>query len=69
MRVATDTLLSFRISTYFAEIGARVGPPTAAELVRMKLTKAEGSMHRIARLKLPLEFPKQRKIPMAGKRR
>jgi len=35
----------------------------------MKLTKAEGSMHRIARLKLPLEFPKQRKIPMAGKRR
>lgn len=43
---------------YFREIGAKVGQYTDAEQKKKKMTKAEASQHRIARLKLPLDFPK-----------
>lgn len=41
---------------YFKEIGAQVGPPTESEMKRMKCGKKDV----IARLRLPLEFPKMR---------
>lgn len=33
-------------------------PPTAADLVQFKLNKSEAINHNIAKLKLPLKFPK-----------
>ncbi|KAI4116385.1 MAG: hypothetical protein LQ338_007723, partial [Usnochroma carphineum] len=42
--------------SYFREIGCQVGPPTEAEMKRMGLRKKDA----VARLKLPLSFPKMR---------
>jgi len=49
-----------RMTQYFQEIGCRVAAPTATERVKFKIDAKEKSMHRIAKLKLPLEFPKTR---------
>ncbi|KAF1915415.1 RNA polymerase I associated factor, A49-like protein [Ampelomyces quisqualis] len=46
------------IQAYFAELGCRVGPPTVTDLTKWKLSKAEANNHYIAKLKLPLKFPK-----------
>ncbi|KAI4945812.1 hypothetical protein J4E91_007726 [Alternaria rosae] len=46
------------IKQYFAELGCKLNAPTQADLARMKLTKAETANHFIAKLKLPLTFPK-----------
>ncbi|KAH7074603.1 DNA-directed RNA polymeras-like protein I 49 kDa polypeptide [Paraphoma chrysanthemicola] len=46
------------IKAYFQELGCRVNNPTATELAKYKLTKAESINHSIAKLKLPLQFPK-----------
>lgn len=55
---------------YFLELGARVRTLKEAERTRQGLNKALGSSHRIAELKLPLEFPKARVVPsVAGRRR
>jgi DNA-directed RNA polymerase I subunit RPA49 len=51
-------LMLHRIKQYFAELGCKLNPPTQAELTRMKLTRAESTNHTIAKLKLPLSFPK-----------
>ncbi|MCJ1383412.1 DNA-directed RNA polymerase I subunit rpa49 [Xylographa soralifera] len=52
-----------QIVQYFQEIGCRVANPTETEQKKMKLTtKAESSSHKIAKLRLPLEFPKMRTI-------
>lgn len=51
------------MAKYFKEIGARVTNMSETERSRKQYTKAEASMHKIARLKLPLEFPKQRLVP------
>ena len=56
------------IQKYFHELGCAVAPPTETERAKMKITKAQGVGHRIARLRLPLVFPKMR-IPMARKKR
>ncbi|KAI9679058.1 MAG: DNA-directed RNA polymerase I subunit rpa49 [Trizodia sp. TS-e1964] len=48
------------MSKYFAEIGCKVVAISDAEKSRRHMTKAEALAHRMARLKLPLEFPKQR---------
>lgn len=53
-----------QIAQYFHEIGCRVGAPTEAERQKMKITKAEAASHRMARLRLPLDFPRQRNIPL-----
>jgi DNA-directed RNA polymerase I subunit RPA49 len=47
-----------RIRAYFAELGCKVTIPTMADLTKWKLTKAEANNHYIAKLKLPLSFPK-----------
>lgn len=49
---------------YFKEVGAKVVLLTERQREDQKLTKEEASMHRIAKLELPLQFPKERKIPM-----
>ena len=50
---------------YYRELGCKVGPPTEKEQQQFKIKKAEASVRRIAKLKLPLEFPKAR----AGRRK
>ncbi|MCJ1485002.1 DNA-directed RNA polymerase I subunit rpa49 [Schaereria dolodes] len=52
---------------YFQELGCKVTAPTESERTKLKVSKAESSGHKIARLKLPLEFPKNR--TMANKKR
>ncbi|KAL9052255.1 MAG: hypothetical protein Q9162_005512 [Coniocarpon cinnabarinum] len=51
------------MNKYFAEVGAKVKPPTEEQKRRKKLSKAEAGAHGIATLKIPLEFPKARTIP------
>ncbi|RAR14300.1 RNA polymerase I associated factor, A49-like protein [Stemphylium lycopersici] len=46
------------IKQYFAELGCKLAAPTQTDLTNMKLTKAESANHFIAKLKLPLTFPK-----------
>jgi len=53
------------IATYYHEIGVKVTPMPEGERNKQRLSKAEASMHRMAKLTLPLEFAK----PKAGKRR
>lgn len=48
------------LSQYFMELGARVYKVTEAERGRRNLTKAQAAATRIARLHIPLEFPKVR---------
>lgn len=52
---------------YFRELGASVAGPTERERERLKIGKLEAGLHFIAKLKLPLEFPRQRIV--AAKRR
>jgi DNA-directed RNA polymerase I subunit RPA49 len=47
------------ILQYFRELGCRVDKPRETEFAKWGIkTKAEGAAQRIARLRLPLEFPK-----------
>ncbi|ORY16185.1 DNA-directed RNA polymeras-like protein I 49 kDa polypeptide [Clohesyomyces aquaticus] len=46
------------IRQYFQEIGCKVNPPTETERQNLKVTKAEGVNHQIAKLKVPLIFPR-----------
>ena len=56
------------ISKYYAELGCTVALPTEAERVATNLKKVEAGMHRLAKLRLPLVFPKIR-VPAARKKR
>lgn len=49
-----------QVRKYYAEIGCKVGPPTQAERTKMGIGNTEAKAHLVARLKLPLEFPKAR---------
>ncbi|KAL8947583.1 MAG: hypothetical protein Q9222_006151 [Ikaeria aurantiellina] len=55
------------IGKYFREIGARVAAMTESEGTKLGLSKAEAKARVVARLKIPLEFPKMRVVK--GKRR
>ncbi|KAF2273762.1 DNA-directed RNA polymeras-like protein I 49 kDa polypeptide [Westerdykella ornata] len=46
------------IKQYFHEIGCKVTKPTEAEREKLKISKAEATMHWMATLKIPLNFPK-----------
>ncbi|KAL6703117.1 DNA-directed RNA polymerase I subunit rpa49 [Coniothyrium glycines] len=46
------------IKQYFAELGCRISPPTQSDQAKWKLSKAEAANHNIAKLKLPLSFPR-----------
>lgn len=56
-----------QIAQYFNELGCKVGAPTEIERARMgkNVSKAQAAAMRMAKLKLPLEFPKAR----AGRRK
>ena len=54
----TDNL---RMVTLAKELGARVGAVTEKERTRMGWTKAEAGDRKVARLRLPLEFPTVRR--------
>ncbi len=56
------------IQKYFLELGCAVAPPTETEMVKLKIIKTEKVGHRIAKLRLPLVFPKMR-VPMSGKKK
>lgn len=56
------------VQTYFQELGCGVDRPTEIERGKLKITRVEGAGHRIARLRLPLVFPKMR-VPKAGKKK
>ncbi|CAD6563762.1 MAG: DNA-directed RNA polymerase I subunit rpa49 [Alectoria sarmentosa] len=56
------------VQKYFQELGCAIALPTEIERGKLKMTKAERVGHRIARLRLPLVFPKMR-VPMAGKKK
>lgn len=56
------------MTAYFHEIGCKVAAPTETERAKWKIAASEKSAHRIAKLKLPLDFPKIR-TPAAKKRR
>lgn len=52
------------MSQYFHELGCKVAAPTEKEQVDMKIpNKATAAQRRVARLKLPLDFPKVRNPP------
>nr|POE65088.1 dna-directed rna polymerase i subunit rpa49 [Quercus suber] len=54
-----------QITQYFQELGCKVGPLSEKEREARKFTKAQAAATRVAKLKLPLEFPKVR----SGKRK
>lgn len=65
-----ELMLTFarRMKQYFSEIGVHLVSASEPELQKMKLTRAHASMHQMAKLKLPLQFPKQRKMPASRQR-
>ncbi|KAL8771552.1 MAG: hypothetical protein Q9209_002994 [Squamulea sp. 1 TL-2023] len=50
------------VRKYFKEIGCRITAPTETERGRWSLGKAEAASRLVAKLRLPLEFPKMRII-------
>lgn len=51
-----------QVAQYFSELGCRVNPMTETERERKGLTKAQANATRVAKLKLPLEFPRARVV-------
>lgn len=60
---ARSTHHFFRIGQYYHELGCKVTNPTEKEREAGKYTKAEAVNHKTAKLKIPLDFPKQRALP------
>ena len=56
------------LSKYYLELGCSVALPTENERAALGIAKAEVRGHRIARLRLPLVFPKMR-IPAGGRKK
>lgn len=57
------------VRKYFKEIGCRILAPTEGERARWGLGKAEAASHQVAKLRLPLEFPKMRVMQQPKGRR
>ncbi|KAL8997273.1 MAG: hypothetical protein Q9169_003415 [Polycauliona sp. 2 TL-2023] len=57
------------IRKYFKEIGCRIMAPSDAERTRWGLGKNEAGAHQVAKLRLPLEFPKMRVMAQPKGRR
>jgi DNA-directed RNA polymerase I subunit RPA49 len=49
-----------QMTQYYHELGCKVASLTEREKERMGVAKSEAAQHRMAKLRLPLEFPKQR---------
>ncbi|KAB2576994.1 DNA-directed RNA polymerase [Lasiodiplodia theobromae] len=52
-----------QVGQYYHELGCKVTNPTEKEREAGKYTKAEAVNHKTAKLKIPLDFPKQRALP------
>jgi len=59
---------STRMSQYYSELGCRITPLSEKEREARSITKAAAVAHKVAKLRLPLEFPKVRN-PITAKRR
>ena len=57
-----------QVNTLMQELGATVGPSTEAERTRMGWGKTEAKVHLMARLRLPLLWPKLRLGVLKGRR-
>ncbi len=57
-----------KVRMYFKEIGCRIAAPTEGERTRWRLGKTETASHQVAKLRLPLEFPKMRVVRATGRR-
>lgn len=57
------------VRKYFKEIGCRIVAPTDKERARWGLAKAEAASHHVAKLRLPLEFPKMQMMRQPKGRR
>jgi DNA-directed RNA polymerase I subunit RPA49 len=54
----------YRMSQYFMELGCKVNNPTEKEQADFKIpNKAVAAQRRVAKLKIPLDFPKVRMMP------
>lgn len=51
------------MQTYFTEIGAKIWNLGEVERKKLGLEKAAAAQHKVARLKMPVEYPKLRKGP------
>jgi DNA-directed RNA polymerase I subunit RPA49 len=47
-----------QMAQYFSEIGAKIGMLSEGEKKRLGLDRAAAAQHKVAKLKLPLDFPK-----------
>lgn len=56
------------ITKYYHELGCAIAGPTEAEMAAIGIKKAEGPGHRIAKLRLPLVFPRMR-VPTSGRKK
>lgn len=56
------------IPKYYQELGCTVSLPTETEKMAMKIKKTEAITHRLAKLRIPLVFPRMR-VPVARKKR
>ena len=60
-QIQYDVKLEAKVAAkYYRELGCHVTGVTKGEQEKMKISRAEAQTRKIARLKLPLEFPKQR---------
>ena len=67
--LAQDLKLEMRdVRKYFKEIGCVVGPPSEGEMKRMRVGKRQGKGRVVARLRLPLVFPKMRVVSQRKRR-
>ena len=57
-----------QVNTLMQELGATVGPPTETERTRMGWGKTEAKVHLMAKLRLPLVWPKLRLGVVKGRR-
>ena len=68
--IREDLKLEIReVDKYFHELGCSIALPSEAEQNALKISKAEGRNHRIAKLRIPLTFPKMRTAISAKKRK
>jgi DNA-directed RNA polymerase I subunit RPA49 len=57
-----------RVQQYFKELGCKTVALTEAEREKKKINKAEARSHKMAKLRIPLDFPKVRVIRNKNKR-
>lgn len=56
-----------KVIQYFQELGCRIGPMNEKDRNAAKLTAAEAKVRRMARLVIPLDFPRLSKGPRGKK--